>query len=46
MNFAENSAPTMVDGKGFLPEHAREATLVSCTRNGDELFLVYRIRHS
>lgn len=43
--FGGAAAPTMVDGKGFLPEHAREAKLVSCRRKGNELFLVYRILH-
>jgi riboflavin-specific deaminase-like protein len=41
--FGGATAPTMVDGAGFLPDQAPGARLVSCRRKGDELFLVYRI---
>jgi len=41
--FGGATAPTMVDGHGFLPEEAPVAELVSLKRVGDELFLVYRI---
>jgi riboflavin-specific deaminase-like protein len=42
--FGGATAPTLVDGHGFLPKEAADAKLVSCRRKGDELFLVYRIR--
>ena len=42
--FGGATAPTMVDGKGFLPEEAPDARLISVKRKGDELFLVYRLR--
>jgi riboflavin-specific deaminase-like protein len=42
--FGGVTAPTLVDGKGFLPNDAPGARLVSVKRIGDELFLVYRLR--
>lgn len=42
--FGGATAPTMVDGQGFLPKQAANAALSSVKRIGDELFLVYRIK--
>jgi 2,5-diamino-6-(ribosylamino)-4(3H)-pyrimidinone 5'-phosphate reductase len=38
------SAPTPVDGPGFLKSGQKELQLVSCRRRGDEVFLKYRVR--
>lgn len=42
--FGGATAPTMVDGHGFLPHDAPGARLTNCKRVADELFLVYGIR--
>lgn len=42
--FGGATAPTLVDGEGFLPHEAPAARLVRRTGVGGELFLVYRIQ--
>lgn len=42
--FGGATAPTLVDGAGFLRSEGLEAKLVSCRRAGSELFLRYRIQ--
>jgi len=42
--FGGATAPTMVDGHGFLPRQAANTLLASVKRVGDELFLVYKIK--
>lgn len=41
--FGGATAPTLVDGDGFLRSEGLEVKLVSCRRAGSELFLRYRI---
>lgn len=41
--FGGATAPTLVDGHGFLPHEATRVRLTSCRRVADELFLVYRV---
>lgn len=42
--FGGATTPTMVDGRGFLPDEAATMRLASVKRVGDELFLVYRMK--
>ncbi len=41
-----STAPTVVDGKGFLSRAHPHLELVSCRRRGDEVFLRYRVARS
>jgi 5-amino-6-(5-phosphoribosylamino)uracil reductase len=42
--FGGATAPTLVEGVGFLEPEARQLELVAVERAGDELFLHYRVR--
>lgn len=44
--FGGRTAPTLVDGAGFLPDQAGNARLLKIRRKGDEIFLVYRMTNN
>jgi len=38
-------APSLLDGKGFLQDSHQHLKLESLRREGDEIFLCYRVLH-